>query len=73
MGDVTSNRQPMRVREAERESAAEGGCVFLSLQHQQREEEQNQFHSKEKEKAQVEKEQWETRASRSRMSEGASL
>lgn len=50
MGDVTSNRQPMRVREAERESAAEGGCVFLSLQHQQREEEQNQFHRKKERK-----------------------
>lgn len=33
-GDVTSNRQPMRVREGER--AARGGCVFLSLQHQHR-------------------------------------
>lgn len=33
-GDVTSNRQPMRVREGER--AARGGCVSLSLQHQHR-------------------------------------
>lgn len=49
-GDVTSIRQPMRVREGERERTAEGGCVFLSLQHQQRGEGHNQFHREEEEK-----------------------
>lgn len=41
----------------ERERAAKGGCVFLSLQHQQRGEGHNQFHREEEEKAQVDKEE----------------
>ncbi|KAK2851367.1 hypothetical protein Q5P01_007643 [Channa striata] len=44
----------MRVREAERERTAEGGCAFLSLQHQQRGEGTINF--TEEEKAQVDKE-----------------
>lgn len=37
-------------RGREGEHAAGGGCVFLSLQHQQREEGHNQFHRDEEEK-----------------------
>lgn len=48
--DVTFTRQPMRAREGERERAAKGGCVFLSLQHQQRGEGYNQFHREKEEK-----------------------
>lgn len=61
----------MRVREGERERAAEGGCVFLSLQHQQRGEGHNQFHRIEK--AQVDKEKGAKRDSRSCQRKGASL
>lgn len=47
----------MRVREGG-ERAAKGGCVFLSLQHQQRGEGHNQFHrEEEEEKAQVDREE----------------
>lgn len=55
-GDVTSNRQPMGVREGGREHGRRGGCVFLSLQHQQRGEGHNQFHREEEER-QVEEEE----------------
>lgn len=53
-GDVTSKRQPIRVGEGERERSAEGGCVFVSLQHQQREEGTINFI--EEEKTRVDKE-----------------
>lgn len=62
----------MRVKERVRASAAEGGCVFLSLQHQQREEGHNQFHREEKEKTQVDKEERGEQDSRRCVSAGAS-